>query len=186
MPTHLATSPHTPHTVHWRPVLLVLLTSLACGWVDYITGYELSVFALYALPVILATRFFGLTGGVASSILCTAIWIAADIGAGHPHALWWMVYWNGLHRCIFFVCVALAFHHARASLRAKTRSPNALLNTLPVCTQCQRIAAKDGHWHRLESYLCEHAGTPPLHKVCPDCARARYARAGSTEQASSR
>lgn len=166
--------------------LLVLTVIFLCGWVDYFTGYEVSVFAVYALPIILSTRSFGLVGGCMSAFLCSLVWIAADVGAGHQYAQWWVVYWNALQRFIFFVCVVVGFHYTRAALGANSRYLGAFAGPLPVCTQCHRIGAKDGHWHKLESYLCEHAGTRPLPKVCPDCAREGYAKAGFIERASNR
>lgn len=184
--SHGPTSPSVHHSSRMGQLLLVLAATAFCGWVDYVTGYEVSVFAVYALPLILSTRSFGLMGGCLSALLCSAVWIAADVVAGHLYGQWWVVYWNALHRFVFFLCVALGFHYARAALGAESRRWGALTRPWPVCTQCHRIAAKDGHWHRLESYLCEHAGTPPMPKVCPDCARESYAMAGFTDRTSHR
>lgn len=169
-----------------RQFLVVLTAISLCGWVDYSTGYEVSVFALYALPIILSVRSFGLFGGCLSAFLCSLVWIAADVGTGHQYAQWWVVYWNALHRFIFFLCVGVGFHYTRAALGTKSRSLSAFTGPLPVCTQCHRVGAKDGHWLRFESYLCEHAGVQPLSKVCPDCARESYAKAGFIERASNR
>jgi hypothetical protein len=178
---------HAPNRSVRLGALVAVFSAIAlCGWVDYRTGYELSVFALYAVPITLSVRFFGVKGGCISALLCTLVWIAADVGAGHHYAQWWVVYWNALHRLFFFGCVVVGFHYARATLGANVRPVRALAGPLPVCTQCHRIGAPDGHWQKFESYLCEHAGTQPLSKVCPDCARESYAKAGFIERVSPR
>lgn len=169
-----------------HPLVVVLAAVALCGWGDYATGYEVSFFAAYALPIILASRSLGVKGGAMVAFLCALVWIAADLGAGHRYAQWWVVYWNALHRFVFFLCVTFGFHYARSALGGQARLPGPLAGPLPLCTQCHRVGAGDGHWHRLESYLCEHAGVQPLRKVCPDCAREAYAKAGIVEHASHR
>ena len=179
LPTTLAEGPTRASAIFWVALALAL-----CGWVDYATGYEVSVFALYALPIALSVRSMGTASGCWVAVLCAGVWIAADLGAGHRYAHPWVMYWNALHRLFFFMCVVLVIHHTRASLKANARRLQAFSGPLPICTQCDRIGSPNGYWQKFESYLVEQGGAQPVHKVCPDCARQSYAKAGVIEHVS--
>jgi hypothetical protein len=166
-------------------VALVTTVLALCGFIDYATGYEVSVFALYTLPIVLSMRLFGTAAGSGVAVLSAWVWIVADLSAGHHYAQSWVVYWNALHRLFFFMCVVVGFHYTQATLRASSKRLSAFSGPLPICTQCHRIGSGDGYWQKFESYLCEHGGAVPQAKVCPDCARERYAKVGIVERASS-
>ena len=40
---------------------------------------------------------------------------------------------------------------------------------LPICSYCKKIRDERNNWHRVESYIGEHAGVEFSHGVCPDC-----------------
>jgi len=166
--------------------LVVVAAALAlCGLLDYATGYVVSVFAIYVAPIALSMRWFGTRTGCAVAVLAAIVWVVADLGAGHQYDQSWVVYWNALHRLFFFWCVVAGIHYMQATLAASSRRLNAFMRPLPICTQCHRIGSSDGYWQKFESYLCEHGGAAPQPKVCPDCARERYARVGIVERVSS-
>lgn len=164
-----------PHLTRSTAVLLVTVLLALCGLLDYATGYEVSVFMVYVLPIALSTRAFGLAGGCLTSLLCAVVWAIADVAAGHQYSGPWVVYWNAFNRLTFFLCVAVAVHYTHATLAASQRRLRAFPGQLPMCTQCHRIGSGNGYWQPFESYLCEHGEAEPLRKVCPDCARERYA-----------
>jgi hypothetical protein len=155
------------------------------GLLDYATGYEVSVFAVYVIPIVLSMRLLGTGAGCVVAVLSAVVWIVADLGAGHHYGHAWVVYWNALHRLFFFMCVVASMHYMQATLAASSRRLEAFMRPLPICTQCHRIGSSNGYWQKFDSYLCEHGGTAPQAKVCPDCARERYAKAGIVERASS-
>ncbi len=181
----ITSSLHAPSRLSGPSAVAVVLAALAlCGLIDYITGYEVSVFALYVIPIVLGMRFFGTAAGCVMAVLSAVVWLVADQQAGHQYALSWTVYWNALHRLFFFLCVVLGVHHTQATLRLNAKRVQAFSGALPICTQCHRIGSGSGYWQKFESYLGEHGGAQPLHKVCPDCAREGYAKAGVIERAS--
>lgn len=185
MPTHSPSALLFRLSGPWG-LACVIVTIALCGLVDYATGYEVSVFALYVLPIVLSMRLFGTWAGCVVAVVCALVWLVADQEAGHRYGHPWFLYWNALHRLFFFLCVVMGVHHARAALKSNARRLKAFSGPLPICTQCHRIGAENGYWQRFESYLSEHGGAQPLHKVCPDCARAGYAKAGIAEHASHR
>lgn len=165
---------------------MVMAAIALCGFIDYATGYEVSVFALYVIPIVLSMRLFGTGAGCVVAVLSAVIWLVADQQAGHRYAQSWVVYWNALHRLFFFLCVVLGVHYTQAALRLSAKRLQAFTGPLPICTQCHRIGSRNGYWQKFESYLGEHGGAQPLSKVCPDCAREGYAKAGVIERSSHR
>ena len=62
-------------------VALAQLT--VCGFFDYVTGYELAVYPIYAVPILFMVWFGGRTPAVANSVSCALVWCWADVAAGH-------------------------------------------------------------------------------------------------------
>ena len=164
-------------------VVLVLGAMALCGVVDYVTGIELSVFVLYAIPIAMATRFFGSRTGMAMSVLATGIWMAVDRLGGHQYSQAWIWYVNAFNRMACFVFAVWAISYFQAKQHALKQRIKAFNGPIPICTQCRRLGAQDGYWWQIESYLQEFGGAQPHHKVCPDCARHAYARGGYREHA---
>jgi hypothetical protein len=66
-----------------RATGLVLALLALSGYVDWFTGFEVSVFLLYTVPVGLATRALGLGAGLLCAVAAMAVWVFADIHGGH-------------------------------------------------------------------------------------------------------
>ena len=71
---------------------LVLGGVAAIGFFDYLTGVELRVFPLYYVPLGLAAWHLGRIGALATALLCTTTWLAANYAAGLnlSHPLVWV------------------------------------------------------------------------------------------------
>ncbi len=86
----------------------IFVTALALvaffGFIDYITGPDLSIFILYLVPVFLGTWFVGITAGVFLSILSALAWSLAD----RIYASAIIPYWNlTVEVCTFLVLTYL-------------------------------------------------------------------------------
>lgn len=46
---------------------------------------------------------------------------------------------------------------------------NQLQGLLPICAYCKSIRDDRDYWHRVETYISEHADVQFSHGVCPDC-----------------
>jgi signal transduction histidine kinase len=93
-----------------KPVIVGLLLGLvgALGWVDYLTGVELSVSLLYLIPITLGAWFAGRSRGNLIALAGAAAWLGADLLAGHSYGHWLFPVWNSLMLAIsFLVVVAL-------------------------------------------------------------------------------
>jgi signal transduction histidine kinase len=75
--------------------ILTILLVVVVGWVDYLTGEEVSVSILYLVPVCLCTWRIGRRCGLVVAWASAIAWLAADLAAserqGHPL----VPYWNG-------------------------------------------------------------------------------------------
>ena len=83
-----------------RAVLLIeAMTMVAViGFVDYVTGYEISVYPFYALPILLMVWFSNRRATAIISVLSGLVWWWADAAAGHPYSSEWLRYWDGTVR----------------------------------------------------------------------------------------
>ncbi len=145
------------------------------GYVDVVTGYEVSVFPLYALPIGLAVFFFGVQAGIAAAGAAGLAWVWADVTTGHVYSKPWIIYVNAGSRLVLFLFVALAVGNMVATLR-RARSPlRPLSGTLPVCAHCGKVADHDGYWWEVREFLREFGGAVTQSKLCPDCAHEAYA-----------
>lgn len=155
------------------PLVLVVASLALVGYIDRVTGYEVSVFLLYAVPMAMAA---------------TGVWVWADVASGHTYSKAWILYVNAFNRMVFFVLTVAAIRYMVGRHRDLLRRLSAFTGTQPVCTQCHHVAGHDGYWRSFEDHLAEFGGAEIQHKVCPDCARRGYARAAyrgdAVEQAS--
>jgi hypothetical protein len=161
----------------------VLITLAIVGYIDQATGYEVSVFLLYLIPVALATRWLGVPGGVLVATMATGVWILADWRSGHTYSHPWYLYVNAINRFGCFLLAVAIIRHVRARHGDLMRRIEAFSGEVPVCSACHRIGSGDGYWRSFESYIAEFGGAEIKPKVCPDCARRSYARAAYHYQA---
>lgn len=160
----------------------IALTLALSALIDFSTGYEVSVFLLYVIPVAMATRFFGARAGGLLAVVSTAAWMAVDRWSGHQYSQDWIWYVNALNRMMCFVLAIWAISYFQSRQQLLKQRLSAFNGAIPMCTQCHRLGAEDGYWWETEAYLKEFGGAHPHHKVCPDCARHAYAKGGYREQ----
>lgn len=182
---HLPEAPGAPdpgsrQLSRWSAVL-VLLAIVAV--LDAVTGYEVSVFLLYTIPVALSTHYLGARAGVLVSVLATVAWAYADRWSGHTYTRDWILAVNALNRFCCFLLAVMAIRFIQERRAAVAQRLRAFTGEVPHCTQCDKLCGEDGHWRTPEIYLSELGGAEVLPKVCPDCARRVYARAAYREQA---
>jgi C4-dicarboxylate-specific signal transduction histidine kinase len=87
---------------------LLLGLIAAVGWVDYLTGLELSVSFLYLIPIALGTWVAGRSMGNMLALASAGVWLGADLLAHHTYGHWFLPLWNTLTLAFsFLVVVAL-------------------------------------------------------------------------------
>jgi signal transduction histidine kinase len=87
-------------------MLLGLLMALVLGLIDHLTGPELSLSIFYLLPISFAAWLLGLGAGVATSLVCSVLWLLADLLSGYRWSLAAAPYWNAAVRLGLFLVVS--------------------------------------------------------------------------------
>jgi signal transduction histidine kinase len=81
---------------------------IGIGIIDYLTGYEVTFFPFYSIPILLLVGFDGTASAVAISILSALAWCWADAASGHIYRSEWLHLWDSILRLMFFCLVVTA------------------------------------------------------------------------------
>jgi signal transduction histidine kinase len=82
--------------------------------IDYASGYDLSLFVFYFVPVALAAWYGSRRGGVVIAVASSACWYLSDWLSGHPYPHPLLIYWETLMRLVAYTTIALALAKIRA------------------------------------------------------------------------
>ena len=111
----------------------VFLVILLIGWVDYVTGREISLFAFYSIPIYLAVWYGERHAGVVTAFVCTFAWWWANKNVhtfttsyGYPIAT--------ASRLVFFNFFAIG----TAALKAKHNADRARIAALERARKLER------------------------------------------------
>lgn len=150
----------------------MLLLALFIGWVDFVTGYKVSVIAFYSIPIVLAVWWVGNAGGVLLALASAVIaFFVRRAAVDAPHLSEGIALWNGLMRLTTFLLFCTGAAAMRFKVETLRKQVKMLTGILPICNCCKKIKDDQGYWNDLEAYLQEHAGADVSHKLCPDCSR---------------
>ncbi len=172
-----------------RTIAVILL--LVVGWIDYVTGTEVSVSIFYIVPVALLAWFDTKQAGIAMSLFSATVWYLCNILGGHTYSHPLTPVWNTVVRFGFFVIASLTLSRLRASVHELMRlatdqeklidelqealdNVKVLSGFIPICSSCKKIRDDQGFWQQIETYISEHSDALFSHSLCPDCARRLY------------
>ena len=95
--------------------LAAVVLTIGLGLVDYVTGREWAISALYLLPTCLTGWVAGRSAGFAVGALCTGVWFLSDIlgGPAYQHPL--IPVWNAIMLFVFFFVVVWLLTAFRSS-----------------------------------------------------------------------
>jgi len=118
----------------WLILALALCALAGVGFIDVVTGYEISVALFYLVPVGIAAWYAGRGAGTLLAALSCMVWYFADAGSGHPYTHSLIPVWNALVRFGFFLITALLLVSLRQRLaaerlQARTDALTGLLNS---------------------------------------------------------
>lgn len=95
--------------------LSMLLVSIV-GFFDYLTGYEISFFIFYAIPIGFSSWYGGKKIGLFSTFASGIAWYIADLSTGHEYSHPLIPYWNGTIRFCFFIFIVYALSNIKRRL----------------------------------------------------------------------
>ena len=75
---------------HVSLFLEALALAAAIGFIDYVTGYEVTIFPFYSIPILLMVWFGNKKLATVISVLSTLAWWWADAASGHIYSHEWL------------------------------------------------------------------------------------------------
>jgi len=94
---------------------LVILLSVAIGTLDRITGWEVSLFVFYAIPIVTAVWSLGLRAGLFTAAVNGVIWLFANLNE-NPYETSWGYAWAMINRLVYFSFVAIGTEAIRRKM----------------------------------------------------------------------
>ena len=125
---------------------LLLGVVIAVGWVDYLTGLELSVSLLYLMPITIATWVAGRSMGNLVALASAGVWLGADFLERHTYGHCFLPVWNTLTLAISFLVVV--------ALLASLREANEGLEQT-VARRTKALQAENAERRRTEEELLQ-------------------------------
>ena len=105
----MPSSRRTRATVYAASATLLALVT----WLDYVTGYELGLFALFFVPVGLAAWWGSRRASLAFACAAATCWYASDLLSNHPYSHPLLAYWETFMRLVSYLITALALSKIR-------------------------------------------------------------------------
>lgn len=96
----------------WMVMLPLTLVAFLVGWIDYRSGWEMSLFIFYAAPIMLAVWWSGAIPGTALAVVCGFIWWFAN-QHGNPYNTQLGYTWAMVSRLFYFFIVVVAVTSVR-------------------------------------------------------------------------
>jgi signal transduction histidine kinase len=90
--------------------------------IDYLTGYDVTIYPFYSIPILIMVWFGDMRLATGISVLCTVAWWWADKASGHYYPSEWLRVWEAIMRFAFFGLVMFAgwaFKKQRDNIRAR-------------------------------------------------------------------
>jgi hypothetical protein len=160
-----------PHAI----LVVIALSVVVLGFVDYITGYEFGFFLFYFLPIIIAAWKVGPTSSYLISILSSIVWLLSDISS-HPYSSALFAFWNTIMLLLCFLIIAYSTFKIQFLLEEKNDTSQlrpsqvkTLSGLIPICASCKKIRDDKEDWQRIEEYIEERTNAEFTHGLCPDC-----------------
>ena len=100
----------------------VCALAVLVGSIDYLTGYDVTIYPFYSIPILIMVWFGDMKLAVVLSVLSTVAWWWADKAAGHHYSTEWLRVWEAIMRFLYFSLVMFAgwaFKKQRDNIRAR-------------------------------------------------------------------
>lgn len=139
-----------------QPRLWLYLEALALtfviAFVDFVTGYEVTIYPCYAAPILLMIWFGDLRVAIGISVTSTILWWVVDKAVGHVYSGEWLRIWDAVVRSVFFGLVLLSGwsinrqrHEVRARVELLEHSQNLEDEIINISEREQQRIGRDPH-----------------------------------------
>jgi len=96
----------------WLSIITPMLLTIVMGWMDDISGWEVSLFIFYAIPIMLTVWWVNVTSGLIIAGISGMIWWYANRDV-HPYETHFGYAWALLNREFYFGVVVFAVNIVR-------------------------------------------------------------------------
>lgn len=89
----------------WNKYLVTafgLIITVLIGFLDYISGTEISFSIFYLIPILLVTWYSHKLNGIIIAVICAAIWLFIEVKSGSKYSAPAIQFWNATVRLGFF------------------------------------------------------------------------------------
>ena len=93
-----------------------LLLVVLLGYLDYLTGFEVSLSFLYLIPIVLATWYINSATGYVVAVLSVLIFILSNWAAGEADSGEIIRYWNGFTRLTVYLLAIWLLQEVKRAL----------------------------------------------------------------------
>lgn len=164
------------------PILAVMIVVVGC--IDYETGFMLSLFPLYLIPLVIVAWHDTKAATATVSALAAAIIIVKDSLVKYPHSHGFYFYWDEAIKVLLLLFIGYGVFKIRKLLLEKEKANAELSQALseirelrqmiPICAWCHSIRNDRGFYERIEVYLGKVTGAGFTHGICPECMKKYY------------
>ncbi|HTQ49804.1 MAG TPA: hypothetical protein VMJ12_03765 [Candidatus Acidoferrales bacterium] len=180
----------TPPNNHpsWKIIAAVGISLASVCYLDYTTGYELTISLFYLIPILLCGWNCGRSTIAATALLIGIGYWLTDRLSGHTYSHESFRIWNSFNRFAVLLIVGLVTHRLRFVLKEKERINDELKTSLEelsrsteeirklqsglqtVCAWTKRIRVGE-KWVTAEEFLRDQLHLKLTHTISPDASR---------------
>jgi signal transduction histidine kinase len=91
----------------WVSIIFPVLLTVLMGWIDDITGWEVSLFIFYAIPIFQAVWWANVQAGIIITVISSIVWWYANLDS-QPYATLLGYFWALMNRQFYFLVVVFA------------------------------------------------------------------------------
>jgi signal transduction histidine kinase len=121
------------HQSLWLTLGAMMIVTLVIGWLDYITGFEVTMFVFYGIPIFLAVWWAGYRVGLFIALLSGVIWWLANMNT-NPYETQLGYAWALVNRLVYLCVVVFAV----TALRNKQEADEARIQMLEERRQLEK------------------------------------------------
>jgi hypothetical protein len=149
-----------------RKLIFLVLIFAVVFLFDWQSGYELSSFPIYLLPIGIAFFNFGRRGGYIAATVSAVLWTWSDLLSGHPYTHEVLRYENGAMRLLVYLIFVYGLSLYSETVAVHRRRLEETRRLIPICHGCGKVLCGDGVWRRPEEALKVGENSLP---ECPTC-----------------
>lgn len=98
---------------------LSVLLVIALGWLDYVTGFEISFSFFYLIPISLITWYVGIREGILFTIIGVLTWLISNWLAGDTYSNEWIRLFNAGVRLTVFSMIAFLLYELKLAIHTE-------------------------------------------------------------------